>query len=327
MREESLDIWQLREWIKTKPLDNQLKETKFHRGVEEIVVNLVDYTVNPYKAMFTIATSTWGDVWNLHRWENASVGARLYVILAILNRKCLPNAMESISFTFDIAGPSRSAFDQIARARIGAVFGSMGFRDNNHANIGFRVPEAIWKDEYRRERFIKGRLQDKEDYIEDLKTGQSNWQDARSMLPMSACHRWAMAMNYMALQNFMSKRLMFNEQADTVATAWLVRERIREKFPLLAAYCRPASDWARKCVEHVGDEMAQAFGCLFKCSGRWPCTVSDDNIFSFNAACTDREAIMSQLGIYIPKGDEDLPKQSLRFAELSVTDKKLFFDA
>ena len=39
----------------------------------------------------------------------------------------------------------------------------------------------------------------------------------------------------MALQNFMSKRLMFNEQADTVATAWLMRKRVQKKFPLLAS--------------------------------------------------------------------------------------------
>jgi thymidylate synthase ThyX len=319
MQSQVGNIRELREWIKTNPSENTTNETKFYRGVEGIEVNLVDWPTNPYRALVTIATSTWGNVGNLNRWENMSPEARLYVVNAILNRKCLPNAMEAISFTFDIAGPSRSAFDQIARARIGAVFGSMGWRDNSQADIGFRVPEGIWKNEERKNRFIEGRLKDKEDYLAELDTGQSNWQDARAVIPISACHRWAMAMNYMALSSFMSKRLQFNEQADTVATAWLMRERIKEKFPLLASYLRPASDHARKCVEHVGDEMAQAFGCLFQCSGRWPCDLASDK-FTFNESCSDRDTMIEQLGIYIPEGAEDLPDPSITLEELKAID-------
>ncbi|MEK7087529.1 MAG: FAD-dependent thymidylate synthase [Patescibacteria group bacterium] len=319
MQERFSDIWELREWIKTKPSENLIEETKFYRGVEGIVVDLIDWPTNPYKALFSMVTSTWGNVQNMKRWENSSPKARLYVINAVLNRKCLPNAMESISFTFDISGPSRSAFDQIARARIGAVFSSMGWRDNAHGDIGFRVPEAIYANEDRRRKFIEGRLLDKKDYIEEITTDQSNWQDARAVLPISACHRWSMSMNYMALSNFMSKRLMFNEQADTVATAWLMRERIKEKFPLLASYLRPASDHARRCLEHVGDEVAQAFGCLFKCSGRWPCTLDDDK-YTFNTACSDRETIMNQLGIYIPEGPEDLYDTNITIDKISEKD-------
>ena len=75
----------------------------------------------------------------------------------------------------------------------------------------------------------------------------------------------------------MKQRLMFSEQADTVAVAWMMRQRMMEKFPLLGSYLRPASDWAKRCLEHVGnDEMSQAFGCLFRCSGRWPCDVASE---------------------------------------------------
>lgn len=317
------NFWEFREWIGTKPSVNVVEETKFYRGVESINVHLVDHSVNPYKSIFTMATSTWGGVWKTNKWESTSPEARLYVVLAVLNRKCLPNAMESVSFTFEIAGPSRSSFDQVARARVGSVFSSMGWRDNNHSDIGFRVPEGIWVDEKRRKRFIEGRLRDKQDYVDDLKTGQSNWQDARAVLPISALHRWSMAMNYMALTGFMGHRLMFSEQADTVATAWLMRERVKEKFPLLASYLRPASDFAKKCVEHVGDEMAQAFGNLFRCSGRWPCELASDK-YSFNTACSDRSTMMSQLGIYIPEGSEDLPNPNLLFSQLMETDKDLF---
>ena len=147
------NIEELREWIGTNPSKNPISETKLYRGVEGIIVHLVDWPAKPYKAMFAIATATWGSVYSTQKWNKTSPEARLYVILAILNRKCLPNAMESSSFTFEIVGPSRSAFDQIARARIGAVFGSMGWRDNNHSDIGFRVPEGIWRDEERKRKF------------------------------------------------------------------------------------------------------------------------------------------------------------------------------
>lgn len=320
---EFSNIWELRKWLGTNPSDNMEENTKFYRGVEGIYVDLVDWSHNPYKAMFSIATATWGTTWNIKKWNSVSPEARLFVVLAVLNRKCLPNAMEAPSFTFEIAGPSRSAFDQIARARIGAVFGSMGLRDNNQANIGIRIPEYIWRNDEFRNKFIEEALRAKSTYVQYIKAGKGNWQDARAILPMGITHRWTMAMNYMALTGFMSKRLMFSEQADTVATAWLIREKIKEKFPLLSSYLRPASDWAKKCVEHVGDEMAQAFGNLFQCSGRWPCNLTSDK-YSFNTACSDRETIMSQLGIYIPKGNEDMPDPNMLFDYLDSKDRELF---
>lgn len=316
-------IWEFRQWLGTKPSDTVVEETKFYRGVEGIKVSLVDWPTNPYKAMFTMATSTWGNVWKVNKWADASPEARLYVILAILNRKSLPNAMEAPSFTFEIAGPSRSSFDQIARARVGAVFSSMGWRDNNHADIGFRVPEYIWRNFKQLENFKNQCLAIKRWYVDYLKTEQANWQDARAIIPISAVHRWSMAMNFMALTGFMSQRLMFSEQADTVATAWLMRQRIKEQFPLLGQYLRPASDWVRKCVEHVGDEMAQAFGCLFRCSGRWPCEIASDK-YTFNTACSDRNTMMIQTGIHIPEGNEDLPNPNLTLNELGHIDRELF---
>lgn len=321
----SKDIWDLREQLGTKPVEHALEETTFYRGVEQIQVNLVDYPVNPYKSIFTIATATWGRVWDLKKWDAVSPESRLYVVLAVLNRKSLPNAMEAPSFTFEVAGPSRSSFDQIARARIGTVFGSMGWRDNDHSEIGFRVPEHIWRNEDQLNLFKDQCLAAKRWYVNYLKTDQSNWQDARAVLPISALHRWSMAMNFMAMTSFMSKRLMFSEQADTVATAWLMRHKVKQQFPLLSQYLRPASDWARKCVEHVGDEMAQAFGCLFRCSGRWPCDLDSDK-YTFNTACSDRETLMDQLGIYIPEGPEDLPNPNLSLDQLKESDLKLFHD-
>ena len=317
-------LWELRKFLGTMPQEDSVESTEFYSGVDNIFVDLVpgSYTQNPYRALFTMATATWGGVWDMGRWEEVSPEARFAVVNAVLSFKTLPNAMEVPTFMFEIAGPSRSSFDQVARARIGAVFGSMGWRDNNHANIGFRVPDSIAADPDRLASFKSVCHHAKYQYIRTLETGQSNWQDARAFLPISACHRYTFGINFMALRSFCSKRCQFNEQADTVATAWLMRYQVEQVFPLLASYLRPASDHARRCTEHVGDEFAQAFGNLFRCSGRWPCDQAGAE-YTFNESCSDRQTMMSQLGIYIPEGREELPGH-YTFKSLSLSDRLLF---
>ena len=320
------ELYQLRQFLGTAPQDAliDVEETKFYRGVEGVEVDLIpgSFPSNPYRSLYTMATATWGGVWETNRWNQVSPEARFEVVKAVLGRRTLPNAMEVPSFMFEIAGPSRSSFDQVARARIGAVFGSMGWRDNCHANIGFRVPDTVYDDPEMLKAFQEVVYHAKREYVRVLLTGQSNWQDARAMLPISACHRYTFGINYMSMQNFMSKRLQFNEQADTVATAWLMREQVADQFPLLARYLRPASDHARRCVEHVGDEFAQAFSNLFRCSGRWPCDVASDK-YQFNSSCTSRDKLMEQLKIYIPLGNEDLPGGET-WDTLSLWDRHLF---
>ena len=322
------NLWELRKFLGTMPEEGESEnDTPFYVGVKGIEVKLVpgSYPSNPYRALYTMATATWGKVFDTDRWEQVSPEARFEVVKAVLGRKTLPNAMEVPSFMFEIAGPSRSSFDQVARARIGAVFGSMGWRDNNHADIGFRIPDSIAEDPESCADFVTFCKQAKHRYITLLSQGQSSWQDARAVLPISALHRYTFGINYMALQNFCSKRMQFNEQADTVATAWLIRKEVKRKFPLLAAYLRPASDHARRCVEHTGDEFAQAFGNLFRCSGRWPCDIADER-YTFNASCSSPFKISTQLGIYIPMGDEALPGTET-WNTLSASDRTLFVEA
>jgi len=312
---------ELRQEIGTLPkaqLDFQT--THFYLGVRGIQVRLVDHPVNPYRAIVAMVTATWGNAWATGRWDKLSPASRLHVVTSCLRRKTLPNALEAMTFVFEVAGLSRSAFDQIARARIGVVIGSMGWRDNCHDDIDFRVPSSIANDPVKLDIFKAGRHRDKQDFMSML-ANNGSWQDARAALPISACHRFTIAFSYMALQNFCSKRLMFNEQEDTVATAWLMRERVLEIFPLLGSYLRPGADWARRCTEHEGEE----YGNLFRCSGRWPCDraqVRED--FTFNEACTSRERLMSDLGIYLPKGEEGLPTGQEGLDNLCYSDLQAF---
>src|SRR3990167_5570940 len=68
-RRKLVDIWELRKQIGTSPSENVKEETKFYRGVEDIQTSLVDFPSNPYKALFTMVTSTWGNVWCTDKWQ------------------------------------------------------------------------------------------------------------------------------------------------------------------------------------------------------------------------------------------------------------------
>lgn len=318
MRRQMID--DLRRAMLTLPQDRPPKQTTFYRGVENIIVRLVDWPVNPYKAIFTITTATWGNVWQLGKWRACSPDARFYVVLACLSGKSLPNGMEAPSFTFEIAGLSRSAYDQIARLRLGAVIGSMGIRDNNHSDIDYRIPEGVWRQEPAREAMIVQLLAAKDAYVDALERGQAHWQDARAVMPMSACHRFALAINYAALRGFMGKRLMACEQADTVATAWLMRERIHERWPLLAAFLRPSCDGVRRCTYHDDSTLSEAFGCLFRGCGRWP--EATDEYATFNESCSDYATMAQQAGFtYFPGDVKLVPDQ---YEQLAPQDKLLF---
>jgi thymidylate synthase ThyX len=316
-----LEIEKLRDLMGTNPHANVPLQTDFYEGVRGIKVEIFDWPSNPYQAIYNMATSTWGN--KINKWPNTSPEARYWVVKAVLEFRSLPNAMESPSFTFGVENCSRSAFDQIARARIGAVFSSMGWRDNDHSDVGFRVPQSVWDDKESLADFIETCTRAKLNYHKLVKRGNSNWQDARAHLPISACHSFSMAMNYMALRNFMSKRLKFCEQSDTVAVAWLMRERILEGYPLLGSYLRPGCDFKGTCDYHSEYAMSEAFGCLFKECGRNPCKATD-NYATFNKSCSDKNTIASQLGIFIPNAKEDMPESE--YSQLSNLDKASFED-
>lgn len=295
------DIEMLRRAMGTHSAERVELKTEFHRGVEGITVDLIDWPTRPYRAIYDLATATWtAGEGRIDKWDHASSEARFLVVKAVLDFKSLPNAMESLSFTFGVQGCTRSAFDQIARARIGAVFASMGWRDNDHSDIAFRIPEAVWKDERMLLDFKRTMEQSKLVYHAAIAEGQASWQNARAVMPIYAEHKFGCAFNYMALRNFCAKRLKFCEQEDTVAVAWLMKQRVAERFPLLAQYLVPSCDMKGKCDYHEAESMSEAFGNLFAGCGRWP---DPYPYASFNESCSDAGTIASQLDLAIPSGE------------------------
>jgi hypothetical protein len=135
-----------------------------------------------------------------------------------------------------------------------------------------------------------------------VQDGKESWQTARFIMPMGVEWRFTWTMNYRSLQNMLSKRMCFSEQFDTVGVAWKIWHELHKEFPLLAAYCRPSCDRARRCLYSEAYSLSELFGNLFLPCGRWPCKEKPYAIF--NEASTTREEIMELTGLYIPKPEE-----------------------
>lgn len=342
-------INELRRVMGTLPSQSPELETKFIRGVEGITVDLVDYNRNPYKAMYILATSCWGS--KINKWEETLPEHRFLVVKAVLENQTLPLALEVPNFTFVVEGPSRAAFDQLARTRIGAVFSAKGMRDNNWKDASIRIPTALWPTEEEIQTYMKivnnPRLEDltieeasrirnkvenfqaildsmrnvKEVYARIVDVGKGSWQAARTVLPLYVVYGYSVCYNYMALRGVCAKRMKACEMEDTVAVAWLMAKAVTEVFPLLGSYLRPGCDFSGKCQYHKSYSLSELFGCLFKECGRNECVDSNDYA-EFNQTCTNYKDLEEQLGIHITQPGEWPSYET--YECLSASDKELF---
>jgi thymidylate synthase ThyX len=314
-------------------LADELK-TRFLRGVEGIEVDLLDGPMNPYRSIYSQVISTWLPFggWTRKCWEDADIETRVQVVRAALAIKAYPPALEAPKFTFEISGVSRSSFDQIARARIGVCFASLGTRDNDFSAVPFRISENTWRD--------ANRLAKKKEAIrhvhrvyhaEVAARGPGYWdptfETARELLPMSLCWRFHMTVSYAALRGFCAQRMTFSEQSDTVAVAWLLRDRMMkaDAYPLLGAYLRPRCDAAGRCCFHVPNDESEHFRGLNVSCGRNPQMPGADPEFlreyaDHQCPSTDPMVFREQIGIPIPEANEERPEGF----ELTIRDNSLF---
>lgn len=355
MENTTKQINDLRRVMGTLPDQDPKLETKFYKGVEGITAELIESQKNPYKPMYILATTCWGK--KVNKWEETSPENRFEVIKAVLRGQALPLALEVPNFTFAIEGPSRAAFDQMARARLGVVFSARGMRDNNWKDANIRIPTALWptEEEYdyfskysdtnmyikpgmnpylkksiniknkidRFERIKSTMLSVKDLYSDIVDSGKGSWQAARAILPLYVCYGYSFSINFMALKNMCSTRMKFCEMEDTVAIAWLIARQVSYKFPLLGSYLRPGCDWGGKCQYHKSYTMSEMFGCLFKECGRNECNDSND-YSEFNETCTNYKDLEEQLGIHITRPEEWINYE--KFEDLQESDKILFME-
>jgi len=250
-------------------------------------------------------------------WGKTKPEHRFEVVKNVLANKALPLGNEAVQFSFIIRGPSRAAFDQHARQRVGATFASQGVRDNSRLLSGFRVPNEIWRNKEKKEEIISSALWIKKVYYNILKTGEGNsFQAARCIMPMGWTHNYKYSTNYMAMKGYMSQRLVASEQEDTVATAISIWDKVNKMFPMLANSLRPKCDWSKRCICNQNE----LFGALFKGCGRFPET--EEGSPTFNWACTDYKTLEGQLNIHLPYPDEW--KEYLSLNDLELRDRKLF---
>jgi len=318
------ELNELRRVMGTLPDKNTETKTDFIVGTNNLRVELVDKPVNPYKAMYIMATSCWGN--KVDKWQDTSPENRFRVVKeSCINKNGLPLPLEAPKFTFVIEGLSRAAFDQIARARIGTCFSAKGMRDNNWSSCNFIIPtalrEAMDKDPELEKMYYDWADQTKKLYSSIAGKHKGSWQTARSVLPLYVEYGFSMTINYAALLNFCGRRMKFCEMEDTCGTAWLMRQEMMNHFPLLASALKPTCDKAHKCQYHDTYKLSELFGCLFKECGRNPCSATN-TYAEFNEACTDKTRLEEQLGIKIPNPDEYPVFES--YSDLMPIDKKLF---
>ena len=322
---ENQELNNLRKLMGTLPDDKPPFVTPFYQGVTGMknAVKLIDHSKNPYKALYTLATSCWGK--KIDKWDDTPPNCRYLVVKAVLTRNALPLAYEAAQFTFAVENLPRWSFDQIARARVGIVFSSSGTRDNCHLDAGFFVHDDIFEDEELLKDFKEAAEQCKRVYKKIVEKGSGNWQSARSILPISNTHAFSFSCNFAALQSMLSKRTKFCEADATVAFAWLCVKEVEKVFPLLSKYLFPSCDANNKCGYTKSYYLSNCFGCLFKPCGRNKTDAGVSDYASINEVCSSREKIMEQLDIYIPTSEEI--RQALNkdeYEDLSIEDKSLF---
>jgi hypothetical protein len=202
------------------------------------------------------------------------------------------------------------------------VFSSQGTRDNNHEDAGFFVHDEIAEDPELNKAFIDAALRCKDVYSLIVNKGKGSWQSARSIFPISNTHAFSFAANFAALQNLCSRRMQFCEADATVAFAWLVQKKLGHQFPLLADFCRPGCDFAKKCTYNNAYNMSNMFGCLFAPCGRNKGESSE--YAEFNKSCTDKNKLEEQLGIHINEPTEWINFTENDYEKLDSKDRAMF---
>ncbi|MFX0084238.1 MAG: FAD-dependent thymidylate synthase [Candidatus Hodarchaeota archaeon] len=287
--------------------------------IADMKVTMSDWSVNPYKVMFNMATKTWGQ--ETDKWSLASPELRFEVVKMVLERKALPLALEHPKFAFQVDHISRAAFDQLARARIGIVFASKGQKDDNLHNVGFVIP-LKFKEELTKNTIKRHILTSKYMYDSLIKFGYPNW-SARSVLSMYTEHSFIFSANFLAIQNMLGKRLETTEMEDVVAFSILVREQIRLRFPLLADYLRPASEWRGKDMTAAFNGFSDIIGVPHTSDNRHPGYDNKKYSAKWQEPCTDMREVEKTIKVKLPKPGEWM---NYTWETLEEQDRTLFED-
>ncbi|KKN52016.1 hypothetical protein LCGC14_0616680 [marine sediment metagenome] len=293
----------LREACGTLPSKPVGQETKVFFGCEKLEVEMIDEPKNPYKAIFAMATATWGNDLYQNKWPRMNPINRYRVVLSTLQGKALPMGLEGPKYTFRVTGLPRHCFDQMARTRVGAAFGSIGSRDNCKLDTSF-----ILYSQYRNmdDDFLDAIMHHfeiiKDLYFQVVNEEKESWQIARSFLPMCYHHPFHFNQNLLSLIMQSKRRLCFAEEEFICGLHWYIKNMfVVRGMRLIADFMRPACDSAKRCLNSKGDG-SELFGQLFAGCRRW-IRKGDENrdYCEFNKSCSDIDSLEDQLGFEIPE--------------------------
>jgi len=290
-REKSVDT--IRKACGTLPNRVEEVKTSIFYGCEKLDVEIVDKPENIYKAIFSIATATWGNDQYENKWQLLEPFERYLVVLNALKGKTLPTALEAPKFTFIVRGVPRHCFDQMARTRIGAGFGSIGSRDNSKLDSSFILySEYVTIDAHILYSVIKYLERCKEVYAEIINESKESYQIARSLLPLSYHHPFVFTQNLLSLIQQAKRRMCFGEEEFICGIHWFIRQLfVRMGVKLIADFMRPACDFAGKCLYSKTDG-SELFGNLFRGCGRHK---GESSYAEFNKSCTNASKLENQL--------------------------------
>jgi hypothetical protein len=94
------------------------------------------------------------------------------------------------------------------------------------------------------------------------------------------------------------------EMEDTVAVAWLLRERVKEAFPLLAEYLRPSSDFIGKDMTAAYNGFSDILGVPHASDNRNPGFEYFTGEVVNKTPCTNISEIIEALKISIPESQD-----------------------
>lgn len=227
-------IHELRKIMGTLPSERPVKKTEFKTLEQSLEITLEDYSTNPYRAIFTSCTSTWGDDDFKQKWPITSPEGKFEVLKAAFCHATLPQCKEAVMFTFRVKGTPRWLFDYHAQTVNFCFFMSSGVRDNS------RLDASIVKDHFsEKDKEIYFKLKDLYEFT--LGSDQGSWQSARSFLPLSFAHHYHFGQNLLSIVStrgfHANGRFKNNYEDQSLLIIYKeVAKQIGKKFPLLELY-------------------------------------------------------------------------------------------
>lgn len=227
------EINNLRKAVGTLPSEKPEKSTNIVEFESSINVELVDHSKNPIKALFLMATATWGDNNYNNKWNIVTNQGKLEVIKAVLTHNTLPQAREVVNFLFKVRGVPRWLFDYHTQVPF-TTFASIGCRDNNKLDSDIVMTDPTHH----------SKMQSAADTYEDLKnlyetvinSGNGSWQSARAFLPQSYSHSYFFSQNLLSIASMKYDLSDYNSCMLYRIYSYISNEIHKKVSPLLAQY-------------------------------------------------------------------------------------------